>query len=479
MNTNEIVELEELLSEALKSLTIQQGQSENLSVPKLRLFLQKCRTNYEPNLSRFISLYKPEISHSEVKQKLLGFVNRQLTNHVRDGKIHSATIAFAGGLSSGSPVEDVVRNLLRCTIVDGPAKAAQAFAGCVNNASCNFYSFFLITGVSIAEPVEVFEGITLIPLPESAPTLPPHLPNVPTEADRYGPIILNDLLGKTLVRVEYEVSPIFHMPAETYTFESGPDQHFSVKFKGQEIPDPNLNTLCQALSVVARCRVQSVMNWSSLLDYEIFDLSTSWGIGGSGYGATIPVSGLGDTVQLSPSQMETIKTVYMGLTQLPTETWEKLRIPIDRLAKSMAEEDPIDQMIDLGIALESLYVPESQVEVSYRLAIHAAWHLGNNKVERRRLLKEFRRIYDARSKAVHTGKLTGKKGKPLSDASSLVSRAQELCWRGISSIIEAGEIPDWRDLAMGEDLDSGGRQTTPSSSPPISAGESKENDHDE
>ena len=260
-------------------------------------------------------------------------------------------------------------------------------------------------------------------------------------------------MGRTLVRVEYEVSPIFHRPAETYTFRSGPRQHFSIKLKGQEIPDPDLNKLRQALSVVARCRVQSVMNWPSLLDYEVFDLGNVWGIGCGGYGATILESGLGETVQLTASHMEAIKTLYVGLTQLPTETWQKLRIPIDRWAKSMAEEDPIDQIIDLGIALESLYVPDSQSEVSYRLAIHAAWHLGKNKVERRKLLKEFRQIYDARSKAVHTGKLTGKKGKPSFDASSLVSRAQELCWQGITSVIEAGQIPDWSDLAMGEDLE--------------------------
>ena len=158
--------------------------------------------------------------------------------------------------------------------------------------------------------------------------------------------------------MEFEVSPIFHKPAETYTLSSGPDQHFIIKLKGQEIPNPNLNALCQALSVAGRCRVQSVMSWTSLLDYEIFDLSTSWGIGSGGYGATVPDSGLGETVPLNPSQMETIKTLYMGLTQLPTETWEKLRIPIDRWAKAMAAENPLDQIVDLGISLESLYVPE-------------------------------------------------------------------------------------------------------------------------
>ena len=452
MNPSNISELEGLLSAALESIVIRRGASERLTIAQFRRILQKCRTVYDPSLSHLVSTCEPEISDIQIKEKLQGFVNRQLANHVRKGKIHSATIAFAGGLNSGSPIEYVVRNLLRRTIVDGPAKAVQTFADCTTNSSCNFYRFFLITGVSIPAAFEVFEGITLIPLPESASELPPHLPHLPTEADRSGQIILEDLLGRTLVRVEFEVSPIFHKPAETYTFRSGPDQHFSIKLKGQEIPDPNLNTLCQALSVAARCRVQPVMNWPSMLDYEIFDLSNLWGIGCGGYGATILESGLGETVQLTPSQMEPIKTLYVGLTQLPTKTWEKLRIPIDRWAKSMAEENPLDQIVDLGIALESLYVPDSQGEVNLRFALHAAWHLGKNKTERQELREEFRQIYAARSDVVHTGRLRGDRAKSSFDVPKFVSRTQELCWQGITAVIEAGDIPDWSDLVMGGDL---------------------------
>ena len=277
MNTSQIAELEKLLSEALNSLAIHRGRYETLSVAEFRQLMQKCRTNYDPNLSPSISLCEPEISKIKVKEKILQFVNRQLSDYVRDGKILSATITFAGGIVGGSPIDYVVRNLLRLAIVDGPAKVAQAFADCASNSSCSYYSFFLITDVSIPAPLEVFKGITLMPLPKSESELPSHLPFITNERDRLGPILLPDLVGRTVVRVEYEVSPIFHKPAETYTFSSPPQQHFSVKLKGQEIPVPNLNTLCQAISVVSRSNVQSVMNWPAMQDYEIFDLGNVWG----------------------------------------------------------------------------------------------------------------------------------------------------------------------------------------------------------
>ena len=450
MNTSKIVELESLLSEALQSVTIRRGQSEQMRPAQFRQLLQRCRAVYNPDHILWLSLFLLEISRNEVKERVLGFVNRELENHVRDGRIHSATFAFSGGQISGSPVEDVLENLLRRAIVDGPSAAAQAFVDCTTNRSCNFYEFFLVTGVRIPAPVEVFDGITLMPLPESASELPSHLPLVRTEPDRFHAIGVNDLLGKTLVRLEYEVSPIFHRPAQSYTLVSGPDQHFSVKLKSQEIPNPDLNALCKALAVAGRCSVESVMTWTSLLDYEIFDLRSIWGIGGSGYSSTMPRSGLHDSVQLSPPQIDSIKTLYRGLTEVPTDTWNRLRIPIDRWAKSLAEENPIDQIIDLGIALESLYVPDSQGEVNLRFALHAAWHLGKNKTERQELRDEFRQIYAARSDVVHTGRLRGDRAKSSFDKSRFVSRAQELCWQGITSVIETGDIPNWNDLVMGE-----------------------------
>ena len=219
MNANETAELEGLLSEAMKSLTIRRPSVEPLSVADFRVLLQGGRTKYDPSSKYLISSCRPELSQVEVKQKLVDFVSRQLANYIRDGKIHSATIAFFGE-RSGSSIEDVACNLLKLTIVDGPAKASQAFADCTTNSCCRYYRFFLITGVRIPAPFEVFDGITLIPLPESVSELPAYLPPVPTESNPFSLITAKQLLGRTLVRVEYEVSPIFHKPAEAYTLDS-------------------------------------------------------------------------------------------------------------------------------------------------------------------------------------------------------------------------------------------------------------------
>ena len=220
--------------------------------------------------------------------------------------------------------------------------------------------------------------------------------------------------------------------------------------KSHEAIGINLNALCQALAVAGRCSVQPIMSWTSLLDYEIFDLSTSWGIGASSYSATVSDIRGGPIVVLNRRQLDTIPALYKGLSQPSTETWSRLRIPIDRWMKSMLENDLVDQMIDLGIALESLYVPDRGGELRFRFALNGAWHQGDTSEDRMALFDEFRDIYDARSDVVHTGRFRGDRAKPSFNAENYIERAQELCWYGITSILEAGEVPNWNELVMGD-----------------------------
>ena len=451
MNENTIQDLGELLAEALVSVEIRNGRSNQLTVTQYRAILEKCRAVYSPSERRIVNSFQPKIVSTEVEQKVLGIIGRVLTDYVRDGLIQSATIAISSGIIPGSPVEDLLRNLLVLAIVNGPAEAADAFAKCARNSSCTFHRFFLINGVTVPKRIDVVEGLALIPLPNSASQLPPHLPEIIAEPRRFFPNSIDDLLGKTLARLEYEVSPVFHRPLHNISLQWEPEDHFRVRLKGGEVPD--LDALFQALSLACRRSVKPVMVWTSLLDYEVFDLSSYMGLGANGFTSFHYGDTSDEPVQIKSSHEDAIKILYRGLTVADAESREKLRIPIDRWAKSTVEKEPLDQIIDLGIALESLYVPDGRSEVRYRLSHHAAWHLGRDKQHRQDLSEEFRQIYDARSDIVHTGRLRGRRVKPTFNVSEFVSRAQDLCRQGITKIINAGEIPEWKDLIMGEDLD--------------------------
>ena len=121
-------------------------------------------------------------------------------------------------------------------------------------------------------------------------------------------------------------------------------------------------------------------------------------------------------------------------------------------------------MIDLGVAFEALYLPKNKTDqLAFQFRLRAAWHLGENKAERRELIDEFDAIYTLRSQAVHNGELSptvkirkGNQNKPGKSVprSEFLPRAQELCLDSIIKILEDREFPDddyWKDLILGEE----------------------------
>ena len=451
MDANTLTELESLLEEALQHVSVRSGQ-EPLSQNRYRDFLRQGRRQYNLSVKMQLQFCRVVVQQPDIQNRLLNFLRQELADYIRDDRIHSATINLFGGLTSGSPLEDVSQNLVKRAIVDGPAAAAQALLSCTSTAICHFYAFFLLPGLLIENTTELFDGVTLVRLPSSQSDLPPHLPLMFGDRETNAPVTVQDLLEKTLARFECQVSPIFHRPEESYTFDSGPEKHFSVKLKGDEFEDFNLGVLWQALGVASRRSVNPTMSWSSLLDYEVFDLSTTWGIGGGGYGTTLPVFEATQSAKLTKRQLETIPALYRALTRPGTDTWNTVRIPIERWMKSLQQSDPTDQLIDIAIALESLYVTDSRGEVSFRFALHAAWHLGKDKKERRDLQRFFSKLYQARSDIVHTGSLRRRTAKDLPDLAEAVTKAQDLCWQGIDAVLTTGKKPDWASLVLGDDM---------------------------
>ena len=112
MDLGKMAQLENLLLKVLPSVVISHPYSESPSQSDYRRQLQRCREVYDPKIRPLISLYRPEVNDHTLRDELSEFVALELDDYIRDGLIHSATIAFAGGIVNGSPIGDVVENLL-------------------------------------------------------------------------------------------------------------------------------------------------------------------------------------------------------------------------------------------------------------------------------------------------------------------------------------------------------------------------------
>ncbi|MDT3415682.1 MULTISPECIES: HEPN domain-containing protein [Brevibacillus] len=92
--------------------------------------------------------------------------------------------------------------------------------------------------------------------------------------------------------------------------------------------------------------------------------------------------------------------------------WDKPSLPqlaVRRYALSLEKKNLEDQLLDLWIALESLFVPDGKKgEITYKLRLRMAYYFGDTYAEREQVAQFVKRSYNHRSEIVHSGKMLGK-----------------------------------------------------------------------
>lgn len=125
-----------------------------------------------------------------------------------------------------------------------------------------------------------------------------------------------------------------------------------------------------------------------------------------------------------------------------------LRVPMDRLNGAMRRTTAVDSFIDLGIALESLYLSDmddDRGELTFRLRVRAARFLRTTTEDRAAVFDLVRDIYGARSTAVHTGKVDVTVcGRPVQE---LLQAGYSLTVDTVRRFIVGGEAK-WKSIVL-------------------------------
>ena len=462
-------ELRQLLDEAIPKVVIEVPERyKSISVGEYREYAKAFRESYRPDLLSVLLYYRPNIQDEEVKSKLFNFIKEEFADYILQNEsakppwtysICPAKIAIRDGVIFACPLDLLLEKLLEIGIASGTDKAISALDKSTRETSGVFQKIILLQGAIYnswqesetggSKEIRVSDGIRLVQFPFNPSKLPPYL------FDQRFSIVLSSagpsvFRGKTVLIIDHTVSPLFCKPS----IEN--KNQFEIKTKSAEFPNFDVEKFCQAFSLVSNYAVEPVLQWSYIDQDELFNpqnVTTEF------LNLVAPKEKSSFTT-IDETRIEKIKDRYIELVNLSSEVKKKLQIPIDRWIKARTEDNPIDKIIDLGIALESLYLSEidSKNEIRFRFSLHAAWHLGKgkDKEQRKTLMKEFKAIYDWRSTAVHTGKLPkkeiGKKKKrPYTEQEvrEFITRAQDLCRQSIIKILEKGEFPDWNNLILG------------------------------
>lgn len=468
-------ELRQLLQEAMPNVVIEAPEGyEPISVDTYKKHLMSLRKQYRPDLTSLTrSYYHPKIHNEAIKSKFLEFIIAEFKGFINEehgNLIQPASYGIGnGGSDAGQPVEMLLRKLLQIAIAGGEQRAIVAFEKSIGETKGSFRRIILLQGLGThpedshkLTEIQICEGVRLIYLPYDPQKLPPYLFDHGFSS-LYFQSNPGIFMRKAIIVIDCEVSPLFIKPefgAPTVhsdgskSYSAKEDAYpFQISIKSTEFPEFDVDQFCQVISLTCNFDCVTILDWGYIDPDELFSVV------GHGIIPTARCVLPNEPVsfnRISETQIPEIKRRYEILTNLDSETREKLQIPIDRWIKSKAEDNPVDKIIDLGIALESLYLPKNKTDqLSLSLRLRAAWHLGKNKAHRKELIDEFDAIYTLRSEAVHNGKLSPKikirKGESV-PTSEFIPKTQELCRQSIIKILEDGEFPDdnyWKDLILG------------------------------
>ena len=455
MNEDKKQQLEHLLVKAMSNLEIQRiDERDDINLLKIplpiddyRSCLQERWKSYSDDVLQILRQFSPEITDEETKLNLLGFIRQEFAPFIRDDRILTASSSLVSGPSGGYFLTRLLEQLLKIAIGRGTKKAVSAFIRSSEETRCTYQVIALLEGLELKEDVQPYKGIRLCSNSES-------------EFVRYlCHSNLNNLRGKTLLIIDCSKSPLFSKPPPPKASQEHPKKMGAKWWEGvifrfdvnTENP-PKINGIdfdetlcCRALSLACNSPIKIGLKRRFLAEDELFNLSEAssvltWNNGESSH-----------STKAGKAEINKAKDLYEGLVSLDSKTQDKLQIPIDRWIKSKATRDPVDKMIDLGIAFESIYlsdIDDATQQLTFQLRLHAALHLGKNKDDRKLIMKEFQKIYKWRSLAVHKGRLPKKvKNEEVSD---FLAKAQDLCRDSILKIIEDKEFPDWGRLILGE-----------------------------
>ena len=377
-------------------------------------------------------------SEATAKKGELTELVRQLRSALHEF-IHPETDQIGNGLfdlTVGSfkakepTVIQFAENLLKPATLLGAGRVSELIIGWVNGEPLRFQQKVLLEGLNVEQTLTLAEGVAISKLPSSGAELPSSLPNYPDAAPlRY--------LGGVVLSLDCETRPALYLPPHSDQEARFGERGTSTITASGILAHVNVDAFCQSLSLASNHYVDWESMWTDLGDLQLFSQTPG---GGGSYRTLARHS----RVEFTQELLEVARDIY-GKRYQPTKPKRGLDTAIRRWIGSKRRSSYVDQLIELRIALEALYLKNAAGEKQYRLATYGAWHLGNGFSERREVFRAIRKTYREASNALHAETV-----KPTNEHRETLRSAQDICRDGILRRLCETQEPEWDDLALGD-----------------------------
>ena len=336
----------------------------------------------------------------------------ELERHPRIRELFDRRMQVLGGQSGSTDLHTLAQWLVRRTAHVESSRAVSDLYNYVDADTWRCSQIMLLNGVVIDGSGRVDAEIEIGPFEA--------LPNGPMKEEfrRDGGVVLSRRL--TLPKLHQDVG------AEP------PD------WMRQSARSPLLEWVRHCLTVIGRCAPVVRAEWVEP------DPATPIGTSRTGWQAPADRS-FRETTSVDSGQIDRIGELFSAFRVVPTDQQMRLAVAIQRVNRSIRALSVMDQAIELGIALEALFVPESRGIPSARLYLRAARFLGSDLSERRRHHGAIKALYGLRSAAVHSGRLSQKQ---LRAARDVLPTGRGFLFDALEKVIEA-PVGDWTEVELG------------------------------
>ena len=438
MSNPSSTEVKRILDEALTLLVIRRS-GEQVSLSEFQHVLRIVRASSSVIDKSRLDLYEIAIQSQEIHDKLKVTVSEHLNDYLNEDAVHVAGVGIARGYRNRLTVSALIQKLIELAIGLGSREATDIFIDSLESQECVYGRYTLIGGITTDHPTQLCEGVSVMPLPNVVQPWPENFPTFLPDSE-----LLHRFRKAAIIQEEWSISPRFlpHDDPSTRSTANATSSPFTERAKSQEASDFDPYLFCIALSLVIRHKAYVSMRWSSMSDDELINLPNS-----ISFQYEI-VQSPEDRVEVSAEQFEEAKKLHESMKSTNQEIRKQLTIPITRLIESTSRPKLVDTIIDLAIALESLYLPGIRSELDFRLRLRAAKHSEDSLEKRAVIAQQFRAFYQARSDAVHTGQVSKEyditKSKTIS-VSDLILTVQDVCRGSIIKIL-TDDMPNWTQL---------------------------------
>ena len=364
-------ELAALLGQALVTATFRTSGGTYNSAEELRQALTKARGSVSETL-------KVLTAHPEIDDVWVGLVADHLRGRLReyidpgtDRIGHSFQVAGGSGRSSplhrrasyenhsSSSLSGFAEGLIRAAAFLGPDRAAQLLGLWADGEPRHYKIAVVLAGLHVDGNIELGQGLRVYPLPTSSDSLPTSMPDMQWNR-------VSRILGHTVLEIDASTGPGFFVPPQG-------DDGYPPLHTGTALGDVSLNTFLLALSLVCNRRVGRELGWNDYRDAGAFTTgersSLLGGMATEMLGARTRhsletgVTGLSSFDPPAPNLSEERLQRAWGLRielQRRIDSDQRFQLSVSRWdrAASPGVLNP-DRVIDLRIALESLYLDSS------------------------------------------------------------------------------------------------------------------------